>query len=121
MNYARESENQRIKSEKQTLLSARYLRTPGVLRQSPINPFEQISELRRRDRHGSVRVRLRNARTGAVRAPLTKYLAARFNAPAAICRASKNQLRPVRARMTAHGDLGKPAGAVLVVRAVPQP
>jgi hypothetical protein len=33
-------------SEKQILLSACCLRTPSVLRQSPINPFPQISELR---------------------------------------------------------------------------
>ena len=31
--------------------SAGSLRTPGVLRQAPVDPYEQISQLRRRDRH----------------------------------------------------------------------
>ena len=31
--------------------SARCLRAPGLLWQPPVDPFEQISQLRRRDRH----------------------------------------------------------------------
>src|ERR1700704_6807728 len=42
--------------------STRRLRPPGVLRQPPVDPFEQITELRRRDRHRPVGVFARNAR-----------------------------------------------------------
>src|SRR5580704_1656869 len=42
--------------------SARGLRPPGVLRQTPVDPFEQIAELRRRDRHRPVRGFARNGR-----------------------------------------------------------
>src|SRR5579863_339046 len=42
--------------------SARSLRAPGVLRQSPIDSFQQISKLRRRNRHGHLRAVARNSR-----------------------------------------------------------
>src|SRR5258708_26526230 len=42
--------------------SARGLRPPCVLRQTPVDPFEQIAELRRRDRHRPVGIFARNGR-----------------------------------------------------------
>src|SRR5579863_3070117 len=42
--------------------SARRLRAPCVLRQTPVDPFEQIAELRRRDRHRPVGIFARNGR-----------------------------------------------------------
>src|SRR6266567_5625760 len=38
--------------------SARHLRPPRVLRHPPVDPFEQITKLRRRDRHQTGRWRL---------------------------------------------------------------
>src|SRR5947207_6769279 len=42
--------------------SASCLRTPGVLRQTPVDAFQQISQLRRRDRHRPIRAVARNRR-----------------------------------------------------------
>ena len=42
--------------------SAGRLRAPRVLRQTPVDPFQQISQLRRRDRHRPIRIFARNGR-----------------------------------------------------------
>src|SRR5262245_10533884 len=42
--------------------SARRLWTPAVLRQPPVDAFQQISQLRRRDRHRAIRVLAWSAR-----------------------------------------------------------
>src|SRR6266702_1390384 len=44
------------------LRSARCKRTPRVLRQTPVNAFQQISQLRRRDRHRAIRAVAGNRR-----------------------------------------------------------
>ena len=49
-------------SEQESFLSPCYLWTPRLLRQTPVDPFQQISELGRRDRHASIRLPLRNGR-----------------------------------------------------------
>ena len=44
------------------LQSARGLRAPGVLRQTPIDAFQQIAQLRRRECHSSIGIVLRERR-----------------------------------------------------------